>query len=563
MNKNKNKETKYNIVVFVSFIIVVFLIFGLRLFQIGIVNKVNDVAIAPMDYKETQLRSSNLPKQRGSILDAEGHPIAVDATSYSIYANVNPEAEDSVQDIDQTARVLSEVLSLSVDEVIGILKTPGASQVEFGAAGQGLSLEQKRTIEQAELPGIHFTSEPDRHYMNDYFASHLIGYTAPEPQEDGAEESLENHGQIGIEYAYDDTLNDYLINEGESGIASGRDIRLTLEGNLQSVLEDLIQQVYVRYAPKNISAYLVEAETGRLLSAAQRPSFNLNTLDGIENEWRNLLVENVYEPGSTIKILTTAIAYEMGIVQPTDRFLSGEIDLYGTTVRDYNLTGWGQITYDQGLIHSSNVGVARLVEMMGVEQWQEALARFGFGQTTDSGLPNENPGTIQFDNPVSAIMSGFGQGLLTSPIQLLQAYSSIGNDGRMLKIQYIDQIQGREKMTPVVLQDDISPEVANHILDVMVQTVKDPNGTAQDFDHEKVSIAAKTGTAQIADPNGNGYLTGPNDYYFSVVSFFPAEDPKYMLYISMQQPSTPNNRTGSQIISELFHPFVDYVLIND
>ncbi|MBG9981799.1 penicillin-binding protein 2 [Aerococcaceae bacterium DSM 111020] len=560
---NKNAETKFNIVVFVSFIIVIFLIFGLRLFQIGVVNKVNDVALSPMDYKETQLRSSNLPKQRGSILDAKDRPIAVDATSYSIYANVNPDSQDSVQDIDQTARVLSEVLSLSVDEVIQILKTPGASQVEFGTEGQGLSLEQKRLIEQAELSGIYFTEHPDRHYTNDYFASHLIGYTAPEQGEESEQENAENRGQMGIEYAYDDLLNDYQINEGENGLASGRNIRLTIEGNLQSVLEDLIQQSYLRYAPKNISAYLVEVESGRLLTAAQRPSFNLNTLDGIETEWRNLLVENVYEPGSTIKILTTAIAYEMGIVKPTDRFLSGEIDLYGTTVRDYNLTGWGQITYDQGLIHSSNVGVARLVEMMGVEAWQEALARFGFGQTTDSGLPNENAGTITFDNPVSTIMSGFGQGLLTSPIQLLQAYSSIGNEGRMMKLQYIDQIQGREKTAPIVLQDEISPEVANHILEVMVQTVQDPNGTAQDFNHEKVRVAAKTGTAQIADPNGNGYLTGENDYYFSVISFFPAEDPKYMLYISMQQPSTPGNKTGSQIISELFHPFVDYVLIND
>ena len=289
----------------------------------------------------------------------------------------------------------------------------------------------------------------------------------------------------------------------------------------------------------------------------------ISTLEGIEAEWRNLLVENAYEPGSTIKILTTAAAYDLGIVQPSDTFESGEIDLYGTTVKDYNEVGWGEITYDEGLIHSSNVGVAELVEKMGTTKWQETLADFGFGETTNSGLANENAGDINFDNPVSAIMSGFGQGLLTSPIQLLQAYSMIGNDGQMMKLQYIDQIEGQQPNSPKVIKQGISQEVANHILDVMVQTVEHPEGTARDFDNDTVQIAAKTGTAQIADPNGIGYLTGPTDYYFSVISFFPAEDPKYMLYVSMQQPETPNQRTGAQIIAELFHPFVDYVMLSD
>ena len=560
--KMDNKDSRFNIVIFVAFIIVVFIIFGARLFQIGVVNEVNDVAFEPMDHKQTQLRSSNLPTRRGSILDQTGQPIAVDTTSYSIYVNVddNPETE-SIEDVDAAAEILSSYLPLSIDEIINTLKTPGASQVEFGAAGQGLTLDQKMSIEQHDLSGVFFTQNPDRSYLNPYFASHLIGYTHPEENAEG--ESTRIAGQIGIEYAYNNQLNDYQIAESESGVANGRDITVSLEMNLQNYLEDLLSTTNEKYAPKNISAYLVEAETGRLLASGQRPSFDLNTLEGIEAEWRNLLVENAYEPGSTIKILTTAAAYDLGIVQPSDTFESGEIDLYGTTVKDYNEVGWGEITYDEGLIHSSNVGVAELVEKMGTTKWQETLADFGFGETTNSGLANENAGDINFDNPVSAIMSGFGQGLLTSPIQLLQAYSMIGNDGQMMKLQYIDQIEGQQPNSPKVIKQGISQEVANHILDVMVQTVEHPEGTARDFDNDTVQIAAKTGTAQIADPNGIGYLTGPTDYYFSVISFFPAEDPKYMLYVSMQQPETPNQRTGAQIIAELFHPFVDYVMLSD
>src|SRR5699024_3898549 len=153
--------------------------------------------------------------------------------------------------------------------------------------------------------------------------------------------------------------------------------------------------------------------------------------------------------------------------------------------------------------------------VIGVDNWTDQLTEFGFGQTTGSGLANEATGTVEFDNPVSATMSGFGQGFATTPIQLLQAFTSIANDGKMMKIQYLNGIGENDEFQPIEINQPISEEAADHIVDLMVNTVNKEYGTAQEYSVPGVQIAAKTGTAQIANPDGLGYLEGANDYYFS------------------------------------------------
>lgn len=411
-------------------------------------------------------------------------------------------------------------------------------------------------------------SNTTRRYMNDYFASHLIGYALSQENDEEIEADILT-GQIGLEKSMDSILSGKATYEAnlEHNVnvtsMSGSDLYLTLDARLQNYLEDLMTAAFQRYQPEEYGAYLVEVETGKLLAASQRPSFNLNTREGIELQWQNMLVEEAYEPGSTIKILTMAVAYDLQLYQPNETFLSGSIEVYDQTVRDYNLVGWGDITFEEGLARSSNVGFVNLVERMGDEEWINQLSNFGFGVSTHSGLPNETSGSLEFDNPVSRIMSGFGQGFAASPMQLLQAYTTIGNDGDMMKIQYINGVGSNNQFEEVALASPITAEAANRVLGLMVDTVEAPYGTAKMFKHDDVQIAAKTGTAQIANPNGLGYLTGPNDYYFSVVSFFPAENPKYMLYLSMKQPSVTHGLMGTNIIAELFHPFVDYIMINE
>lgn len=516
-------------------------------------------------YHETGAKRSSITEaRRGSIFDQQGNPIAMDTTSYSLFAVLRSDWGDTnlVKDPDVTAKALAKHLGLDRDKILAQLTQNNVYQVEFGNAGQHLSSETKKAIEAENLPGLVFVSETTRKYVNDVYASHLIGYaTAAAKEEDQPLSAQVLDGKLGLEAAYNVSLSGQDSNQSSSRQLIGKDLHLTLDSRLQNKLEELMSQYQTTYQPEALQAYLVEAKTGKLVAASQRPSFNLNTREGIEAEWKNLMVEEAYEPGSTIKILTMSVAYDRQLYKPGELYQSGSIQVYDQVVKDYNKVGWGQISFEEGLARSSNVAMVNLVNRMGDQEWVKKLGDFGFGKGTDFGLENETTGNFQFDNPVSRIMSGFGQGFSATPIQLLQAYSSIGNQGQMLKVQVVQGLDSAGEFQARVLGKPISKEAANHVLQLMVDTVEKPYGTAVSFRNPYVKVAAKTGTAQIADPNGSGYLTGVNDYYHSVVTFFPADNPKYMLYMAMKRPQQDHGLLGSQILGKLFNDYIEYIMV--
>lgn len=516
-------------------------------------------------YHETGTKRSSITEaRRGSIFDQQGNPIAMDTTSYSLFAVLRSDWGDTnlVKDPDVTAKALAKHLGLDRDKILAQLTQNNVYQVEFGNAGQHLSSETKKAIEAENLPGLVFVSETTRKYVNDIYASHLIGYaTATAKEEDQPLSAQVLDGKLGLEAAYNVSLSGQDSNQSSSRQLIGKDLHLTLDSRLQNKLEELMSQYQATYQPEALQAYLVEAKTGKLVAASQRPSFNLNSREGIEAEWKNLMVEEAYEPGSTIKILTMSVAYDRQLYKPGELYQSGSIQVYDQVVKDYNKVGWGQISFEEGLARSSNVAMVNLVNRMGDQEWVKKLGDFGFGKGTDFGLENETTGNFQFDNPVSRIMSGFGQGFSATPIQLLQAYSSIGNQGQMLKVQVVQGLDSAGEFQARVLGKPISKEAANHVLQLMVDTVEKPYGTAVSFRNPYVKVAAKTGTAQIANPNGSGYLTGANDYYHSVVTFFPADNPKYMLYMAMKRPQQDHGLLGSQILGKLFNDYIEYIMV--
>ena len=516
-------------------------------------------------YHETGTKRSSITEaRRGSIFDQQGNPIAMDTTSYSLFAVLRSDWGDTnlVKDPDVTAKALAKHLGLDRDKILAQLTQNNVYQVEFGNAGQHLSAETKKAIEAENLPGLVFVSETTRKYVNDVYASHLIGYaTAAAKEEDQPLSAQVLEGKLGLEAAYNVSLSGQDSNQSSTRQLIGKDLHLTLDSRLQNKLEELMTQYQMTYQPEALQAYLVEAKTGKLVAASQRPSFNLNSREGIEAEWKNLMVEEAYEPGSTIKILTMSVAYDRQLYKPGELYQSGSIQVYDQVVKDYNKVGWGQISFEEGLTRSSNVAMVNLVNRMGDQEWVKKLGDFGFGKGTDFGLENETTGNFQFDNPVSRIMSGFGQGFSATPIQLLQAYSSIGNQGQMLKVQVVQGLDSAGEFQFRILGKPISKEAANHVLQLMVDTVEKPYGTAVSFRNPYVKVAAKTGTAQIADPNGSGYLTGANDYYHSVVTFFPADNPKYMLYMAMKRPQQDHGLIGSQILGKLFNDYIEYIMV--
>lgn len=516
-------------------------------------------------YHETGTKRSSITEaRRGSIFDQQGNPIAMDTTSYSLFAVLRSDWGDTnlVKDPDVTAKALAKHLGLDRDMILAQLTQNNVYQVEFGNAGQHLSSETKKAIEAENLPGLVFVSETTRKYVNDVYASHLIGYaTAAAKEEDQPLSAQVLEGKLGLEAAYNVSLSGQDGNQSSTRQLIGKDLHLTLDSRLQNKLEELMTQYQMTYQPEALQAYLVEAKTGKLVAASQRPSFNLNSREGIEAEWKNLMVEEAYEPGSTIKILTMSVAYDRQLYKPGELYQSGSIQVYDQVVKDYNKVGWGQISFEEGLTRSSNVAMVNLVNRMGDQEWVKKLGDFGFGKGTDFGLENETTGNFQFDNPVSRIMSGFGQGFSATPIQLLQAYSSIGNQGQMLKVQVVQGLDSAGEFQSRILGKPISKEAANHVLQLMVDTVEKPYGTAVSFRNPYVKVAAKTGTAEIADPNGSGYLTGANDYYHSVVTFFPADNPKYMLYMAMKRPQQDHGLLVSQILGKLFNDYIEYIMV--
>ena len=559
---------------------VLFLIFSVQFFKIMVLGNTHGVDLrAEINDKIHQKRT--LAAKRGTIYDASGSPIAVDATNYSLYAvltsewSKNADTPDYVTDVNKTAEALSKHISLPKEEIAKLLSQKDVSQVEFGTAGKNLSVQVKEKIEAEKLPGIKFSESPARYYPNGIFASHLIGYT------DTVEETVDNKtlttlvGKTGLEGLYNDQLtgtageveysvdgNGYVITDTEKVTKQPKDgmnLTLTIDKRLQTYLESLVSQADKNYQPVQMTAMLVDPKTGNIIAATQRPTYNSTTKEGIDVQWNNLLMDQAFEPGSTMKVLALAAAINEGVFDPNEKYKSGSVKIYTDLVRDYNKVGWGTITYLEGLAHSSNVAFVHIIQKIGVEKWKQYLEAFGFGKSTNSGFVNEVSGSNPFNSYLQQLSTGFGQGITVTPYQMMQAFTAIANGGQMQKLRLVDHLTdpdtGKETPNPTTaLGKVISPETAKKTLQFLYEATRMKNGIAYDFNIDGEKVAAKTGTAEIINPETGKYYSNGNNYIFSVVGFAPYDDPKYILYITVKQPRVAV--TGNQIIKEIFNPLM-------
>jgi len=527
--------------------------------------------------------------KRGTIFDRNGEVIAEDATSYSIYAILsesyvkgNEKLYAQEKNFDDLASILNKYLGIKEKSALKTLKSglnsDGTSkyyQVEFGNKGKNISEETKQNIEDAmkkdKVKGLYFTEHTDRMYPNGNFASHFIGYAQPDKKE-----SLV--GMMGVEAAYDDVLKGkngkivYQKDENQRPIpgsvaeekkaVNGEDIYTTLDAGLQSYLETLMDKVNSEAKPTEMTAMLMQAKTGDILAMSQRPTFNPETKEGLgeQDAWRNFLVEDSYEPGSTMKVFTTSAAVNEGIFNENESYVSGKIQVADATINDWDLGKKGILTMRQALSWSSNVGMVKLEERLG-DRWPEYVKRFGFGQSTYSGLPGETKGTLPTSNIVDQAMSSYGQAIGVTNFQMMRGFTAVANDGKMLQPHYIEKVSnpntGKEIITkPEVVGEPITAETAQKVREYMRDTVESENyGSA--YDQYKVPgyhISAKTGTAQIAE--GGRYLTGDTSYIYSIALMIPSEDPEYILYLTMKQPQ--EKQEG--ILGEIANPLLSRVM---
>ncbi|HBM5401159.1 TPA: penicillin-binding protein [Enterococcus faecium] len=583
-----NNRKKVGIILFATSIGLFFL-FAVRFSYIVIGGHVAGTSLAEKT-KQLYQGSEVVKAKRGTIYDRNGVALAEDASSYSIkailsktYTSGDKKLYVEEKNFDKIAEILHKNLSIDKKDALNILEDGAKKelyQVEFGSYGKNISQETKQNIEadmkKEGVAGLYFVDHQARMYPNGVFSSHFIGYAVPDKDENGLV------GKLGLESAYNDILSgkdgkiiyqkDNFQNPLPGTVAEeekavdGQDIYTTLDSRLQSYLETLMDQVNEEYQPEELTAVLMKAKTGEILAMGQRPTFNPETMEGLTGKdaiWRNFLVQDSYEPGSTMKVFTTAAAIEEGEFNENETFQSGKIQVEDATINDHDFGEKGVLTMRQALSWSSNVGMVILEQRLG-GRWYNYLQKLGFGQSTHSGLDDEVNGALPTLNIVDRAMSAYGQAVGVTNFQMMKAFTSIANNGTMIQPRYISKVvdpqTGEERTTQTeVLGQPFSKETTEKVREYMRDVVESENyGSAYGvYSVPGYNVSAKTGTAQIASGTG-GYQTGDTAYLYSIVEMVPSEDPDYVLYLTMKHPKTYDRMALAKIANPLMKRAMDF-----
>lgn len=507
--------------------------------------------------------------QRGEILGRNGAILAHDVPAYTIYAVLSSNAPSYVKNKQKTAQALAPILHTNVMQLLNYMNSKNF-QVQFGTVGTNISFTQMQQIQKLNLPGIGFIKGSMREYPNGVFASHVIGFTVNDQKTQkqvgayGIEKSLnsylsETNGTIKF---YSDSQGNVMPvgNQQIKTPKNGDNVTLTLDQNIQSVLDNTMTKVNQEYKPQHMIAIVMDPKTGAILGMSTRPGFNPN-LRNI-SDYLNSAISYSYEPGSVMKIFTLAAAINQGVWNGSATYPSGTYTVDGVPIHDWQ-QGWGTITFKQGLQRSSNVAFSRIVDkILGPANFYKYIQGFGLTKKTGIDLPGEANSIVNFKNRVDQVMAGFGQGSAFTAIQLVQAASAIANKGAMMKPYVIQKIVDPntnkviKETKPTVVGHPITAATASKVRDLL-RGVVDPNvkdGTGHGYNIPGYQVIGKTGTAQIA-VNGH-YLTGINNYIFSFMGMAPEKNPKLIVYVALDRPQLKQSEGYSESapISKIFIP---------
>ena len=545
-----------------------------------------------------------VPAKRGTIYDRNGAVIAEDATTYNVYAIIDKTYKSAKGEVlyveesqyNQVADVFNRYLGMEKDYVVQQLSQKKLNQVSFGAAGNDISYSNmdaiRSELEAANIKGVDFTTSPNRSYKNGTFASQFIGQAQLIEDKEGnktlqgttgIEKSLDRilGGQDGV-VTYEKDRNGNIV-PGSDKVAvkteDGKDVYTTLSAELQTYLETRMDVFQEKVKGKYVSATLISAKTGEILATTQRPTYNADTKEGLDiknlRTWNTILYQDQYEPGSTMKVMTLAAAIDHGTFPAYNEvYYNNELQVKDAIIKDWDINmGLSEGRYmniAQGFAYSSNIGMTKLEQKMGNNVWMNYLTLFKFGLPTRFGMGDESFGGLPGDNYVTQAMSSFGQGISVNQTQMLRAFSAIANDGEMLEPKFISAIydgkhETARKSQREIVGNPVSASAAQQTRNYMITVGTDPQfGTLYSSDGPIIqvagqNVAVKSGTAQIA--TANGYLEGENDNINSIVVMTPAEDPDFIMYVTVQQPEVSFSPKSWQ---ELVNPVLeDAVALKD
>ena len=486
-----------------------------------------------------QLESLKLPGRRGEIVDRAGRRLAVNVAADSVYAVpraiLNPVA---------FARATAPALGLTTAEVELRLRRGGAHFAWLARRQPPETIEAVRALHLGDAIGI--LPETRRVYPAGSLAASVIGFAG-----------LDGSGLAGLELQYDDILR------GVEGVglahrdAIGRELVQTQRiltpprdgATLVLTLDEVIQHIVERELGRAVqatkaqggTAIVMEPSTGAILALAAYPSFDPNRFQAVAPAlWKDGAVADVYEPGSTFKLILAAAALSSHVVSPEERFPDpGKIRMNGATIHDAEPPEHSPLTLGEIVKYSSNVGAAQVATRLGKDRFYRYILRFGFGHPTGIDLPGEAAGIIR---PISQWFGpslqniGFGQGISTTPIQLLVAASAFATHGLAVHPHVVEAIRdpaGHTLDTPGNLPPHpiIEPEVADRVLTMMREAVKGGTGTQARL--PGYVVAGKTGTAQRPGPRG-GYEAGA--YVASFVGVVPVPSPRIAILVIVDRP---------------------------
>ena len=551
MKKRATVKISKIIILIVAFLFVAAII---KLSYIVLSSKVDGIDLQAKAASITTTEET-LYANRGNIYDVNGEMLATTVNAYTVIAYLDEsrttDAENPrhVVDKEATAAALAPLLEMSEERLMELLNKD-VYQVELGPGGRGITEVLKRAIEELELPGIDFISDSKkRYYSNSTFASYIIGY---------AKENEEGKlvGELGVEGYYDDILSGtngytkYLkytssnykipntIDDTKKAV-DGSDIYLTIDFDIQYIAENAVKEFQDTYKTEWAIFTVMDADTGAIVASATSPNFNPNDTNTITS-YMNPLVSYQYEPGSVMKIFSFASAIEEGLYDGDELYESGSIQVDSETIiNDVDKT-WGTISFDTGFAYSSNVAATMLAFRLlenGEKKLPDYYDALGFGKKTGIELANEVSGDMEVVYKSELANSSFGQGISVTPIQMLQALSSMTNDGNIIKPYIVDKIVDSEGNVTyegkrTVVNNVYSSQTVDKMHELMHKMIYEGLSTAWQI--EGLSMIGKTGTAQIASPNG-GYLTGEYDTIRSFAGIFPEEDPEYIVYVAARK----------------------------
>jgi cell division protein FtsI (penicillin-binding protein 3) len=483
-----------------------------------------------------QMRTISASGKRGEIRDRDGHVLAYSVDADSIYA-----VPTEIADPGQAARALCGAL----DDCSAAEREALTERIRRGRAfvyvRRQVTPDQARRVANLQLEGVGFMKENRRFYPNKNLAAHLLGYVG-----------LDNTGLAGIEATYDNLIKGHAgtvliqtdakrhaFSRVERPSTMGADLDLTIDQYLQHIAERELQAGVDYAGAEGGSAIVMDPYTGEILALANYPTFNPNAYrDFDDDDRRNRAIQDLYEPGSTFKIVTASAALEQHVLKATDLVDTnpGVIRFGSRVVDEDKHHNYGVLSFTDVIVRSSNVGAIKVGLRVGAERMGLYARRFGFGHSMSPDFPSESPGILweparQSESALASMSMGYQ--VAVTPLQMASAVSAVANGGELVQPRVVRAVtrDGVRKMVPCkVLSRAIDRSTAADVTAIMEAVVE--RGTGKSAEVEGYTVAGKTGTAQKVI---NGRYSN-TDFNVSFVGFVPSRKPVFTIVVVVDSP---------------------------